>query len=51
MSATVRNRIIVILLVINFLGVDTFVIHAIGFVVGLVYGFIQVKCNRVFKET
>lgn len=51
MSATVRNRIIVILLVINFLGADTFVIHAIGFAVGLVYGFIQVRCNRVFKET
>ena len=51
MSATARNRIIVILLAVNFLGADTFVIHAIGFVVGLVCGFIQVKCNRVFKET
>lgn len=51
MSAATRNRIIIILLAANFLGFDTFVIHAIGFGVGLICGFIQVKYNHDFKET
>jgi membrane associated rhomboid family serine protease len=50
MFANVRNRIVIILLAANFLGVDTFVIHAIGFATGLLCGFIQVKCHRRFQE-
>lgn len=48
MSSTTRNRIIIILLLANFLGLDTFVIHMIGFIIGLLCGYFQSQYNHSF---
>jgi rhomboid protease GluP len=50
MSRRIKHRFIIILIAVNFLGIDTFIIHAIGFAVGLCCGLIQAKCNHRFQK-
>lgn len=50
MLKKVRNRFIFLLIAVNFLGFDTFLLHAVGFATGMLCGFIQAKCNHTFVE-